>query len=40
MSQDFAVVKNPLANSGDTVQSLVREDSTCLRATKWVRHNY
>ena len=28
------VVKNLLANAGYTVYSLVREDSTCCRATK------
>ena len=35
------VVKNPLANAGDTgVQSLVRDDSTCHRATEPMCHNY
>ena len=34
------VVKNPPANAGDTVRSLVREDLTCRGATKPVRHNY
>ena len=41
--EDFpggAVVKNPPANVGDTVLSLVREDPTCHRATKPVCHNY
>ena len=28
------------ANAGDTVRALVREDPTCRRATKPVRHNY
>ena len=35
-----AVVKNPPANSGDTVQALVREDPTCRGATKPAHHNY
>ena len=42
-ARDFpggAVVKNPPSNAGDTVQSLVREDPTCHRATQPVRHNY
>ena len=34
------VVKNPPANAGKRVQSLVWEDLTCPRATKPVRHNY
>ena len=34
------VVKNPPTNAGDTVRALVREDPTCLGATKPVRHNY
>ena len=29
-----AVVKNPPANAGDTVQALVREDPTCHRETR------
>ena len=42
-SWDFpggAVVKNPPADAGDTVRSLVREHPTCRRATKPVCHNY
>ena len=35
------MVKNPPANAGGTrVRSLVREDLTCRRATKPMRHNY
>jgi len=34
------VVKNPPANAGDMVQSLIWEESTCLWATKLVHHNY
>ena len=34
------VVKNPPANTGTRVQALVREDPTCRRATKPVRHDY
>ena len=37
--RDFSggpVVKNLPANGGDGVRSLVREDPTCLRATKLV----
>ena len=33
------VVKNLPANAGDRVQSLVREDPTCLGATKALCHN-
>ena len=32
------VVKNPPANEGTQVRSLVREDPTCCRATKPVSH--
>ena len=42
-SRDFpggTVVKNPPANAGDRVPSLVWEDPTCRGATKPVRHNY
>lgn len=42
-SSDFSggtVVKNPPANAGDQVWSLVQEDSTCPGATKPVSHNY
>ena len=35
-----AVVKNPPANAGKRVGSLVQEDPTCCGATKPVRHNY
>ena len=35
-----AVVKNPPANAGTQVQTLVWEDSTCHGATKPVHHNY
>ena len=35
-----AVVKNPPANAGDTVRSMVRKDPSCRRATKPVLHNY
>ena len=35
-----AVVKNPPANAGIQVRALVREDPTCRRATRPVRHNY
>jgi len=34
------MVKNPPANAGTGVQSLLWEDSTCLRATKPTRRNY
>ena len=34
-----AVVKNPPANAGDTVRSLVREDPMCCGATKAGHHN-
>ena len=34
------VAKNPPANAGDRVPSLVWEDLTCLRATKPMDHNY
>ena len=42
-NRDFpgvAVVKNPPANAGNTVQSLVQEDPTCRRTTKPVHYNY
>ena len=42
-SSDFPggpVVKNLPANAGDTVRSLLREDSTCRGATKPMHHNY
>ena len=32
-------VKNPTANSGDTVPSLIQEDPTCCGATKPIHHN-
>ena len=35
-----AVVKNPPANAGTQVRSLVREDPTCHGATKPMSHNY
>ena len=35
-----SVVRNPPANVGDRVQSLVQEDPTYHRATKPVYHNY
>ena len=35
-----SVVKNPPANAGDAVLSLVWEDPTCRGATKSVCHNY
>ena len=35
-----AVVKNPPANAGTRVRTLVREDPTCRGATKPVCHNY
>ena len=35
-----AVVKNPPANAGDMVRSLVWEDPTCRGATKPMSHNY
>ena len=35
-----SVVKNPPANVGDMVQSLIQEDPTCCGATKPVGHNY
>ena len=35
-----AVVKNPPANAGDMVRTLVQEDPTCRGATKPVRRNY
>ena len=35
-----AVVKNPPADAGTRVRSLVQEDSTCLGATKPMSHNY
>ena len=35
-----SVVKNPPANAGDTVQSLIWEDPTCSGTTKPVYHNY
>ena len=35
-----SVAKNPPANAQDTVRALVREDPTCLRAVKPMRHNY
>ena len=35
-----AVAKNPPANAGDWVQSLVQEDPTCHGATKPASHNY
>ena len=35
-----SVVKNPPANAGDTVRSLVREDPTCLGATKPMSPSY
>ena len=34
------MVKNPPANAGATVWSLVQEDPTCHRATKHMSHNY
>ena len=34
-----SVVKNPPANAGDTVRSLIWEDPTCSGTTKPV-HNY
>ena len=34
------VVKNPPANAGTRVRALVREDPTCLRATKPVCYNH
>ena len=34
------VVEDPPADAGTQVQSLVQEDSTCLRATKPMCHNY
>ena len=34
------VVEDPPADAGAQVQSLVHEDSTCLRATKPMCHNY
>ena len=33
------VVKNPPANARDSVQSLIWEDSTCLKASKLMCHN-
>ena len=35
-----SVVKNPPANAGLTVPSLVWEDPTCHRATKPMQHKY
>ena len=35
-----SVAKNLLASAGDTVRSLIREDSTIRRATKPTCHNY
>ena len=35
-----AVVNNPPANAGDTVQALVQEDPTCCGARKPMCHNY
>ena len=35
-----AVIKNPPANAGNTVRSLIQEDPTCHGATKPVCHNY
>ena len=35
-----AVVKNHLPMQGTQVQALIREDPTCRRASKPVRHNY
>ena len=35
-----AMVKNPPANEGTWVRSLVWEDPTCCGGTKPVRHNY
>ena len=35
-----SVVKNPLANAKDTVQSLIWEDFTCHGATKSMHRNY
>ena len=44
MISDFLGVlqvdRNPLANAGDTVRSLVQEDSTCCGAIRPVCHNY
>ena len=37
---DGSEVKNPPANAGDMVRSLVLEDPTCLGATKPVYHSY
>ena len=34
------LAKNPPANAGDMVLSLLKEDFTCHRATKPTRHNY
>ena len=42
-NQDFpggTVDKNPAAKTGTWVQSLVQENSTCLRETKPMHHNY
>ena len=36
---DVPVVKNPPCNAGTSVQSLVREDPKCCRATKPMCHN-
>ena len=35
-----SVVKNPPANVGDMVQSLIQEDPTCCGATKPMHNNY
>ena len=35
-----SVVKNPPANAGDTVRSLLQEDCTHRKATKPTHHNY
>ena len=35
-----SVVKNPPANAGDVVQSLIQEDRTCRGVTKAMSHNY
>ena len=43
LHRDFpggTVIKNPPANAGTRVRSLLQKDPTCHRVTKPMRHNY